>query len=55
MELLANVYTTAVASATGADIKIGSTSTKVNDFVNRGAELDALYEGASFYMPFCRS
>jgi hypothetical protein len=52
MELLANAYTAAVASAAGDDIKIGgSTSTKVNDFVNRGAELDDLYEGASFYTP----
>ena len=41
MELLANAYTAAVASATGDDIKIGSTSTKVNDLVNRGVELDA--------------
>jgi hypothetical protein len=42
-ELLANAYTAAVASATSEDIRIGSTSTKVNDFVNRGAEFDNLY------------
>jgi hypothetical protein len=36
-DLLANAYTAAVASATSDDIRIGSTSTKVNDFVNRGA------------------
>ena len=40
---LANAYTAAVASATSDDIKIGSTSTKVNDFVNRGAVFDSLY------------
>lgn len=40
---LANAYTAAVASATSDDIRIGSTSTKVNDLVNRGAELDSLY------------
>ena len=40
---LANAYTAAVASATSDDIRIGSTSTKVNDFVNRGAEFDNLY------------
>jgi hypothetical protein len=42
IELLADAYTAAVASATDDDIKISSTSTKVNDFVNRGAELDDL-------------
>src|SRR6187549_1117047 len=43
MEMLANAYAAAVASATSDDIRIGSTSTKVNDFVNRGAEFDNLY------------
>jgi ectoine hydroxylase-related dioxygenase (phytanoyl-CoA dioxygenase family) len=43
MERLENAYTAAVASATGDDIRIGSTSTKVSDFVNRGAEFDDLY------------
>jgi Phytanoyl-CoA dioxygenase (PhyH) len=42
-DLLANAYTAAVALATGDDIRIGSTSTKVNDFVNRGVEFDNLY------------
>jgi len=42
-DLLANAYTADVASATSDDIWIGSTSTKVNDFVNRGAEFDNLY------------
>src|SRR3954469_19756775 len=42
-DVLANAYTAAVASATSDDIRIGSTSTKVNDFVNRGAEFDNLY------------
>jgi hypothetical protein len=32
-----------VAGATGDDIKIGSTSDRVNDFVNRGPVFDALY------------
>ena len=40
---LANAYTAAVAAATSEDIRIGSTSTKVTDFVNRGAEFDNLY------------
>jgi hypothetical protein len=42
-DLLASAYAAAVASATSNDIRIGSTSTKVNDFVNRGAEFDNLY------------
>ena len=43
MEQLAAAYDAAVASATGDDISIGSTSTRVTDFVNRGAEFDRLY------------
>lgn len=43
MELLVNAYTAAMASAAGDDLKIGSTSTRVSDFVNRGAEFDDLY------------
>jgi len=43
VERLADAYTAAVASATANDVRIGSTSTRVSDFVNRGAEFDALY------------
>ncbi len=43
VERLANAYTAAVASATGDDIRVGSTSTRVSDLVHRGAEFDALY------------
>jgi ectoine hydroxylase-related dioxygenase (phytanoyl-CoA dioxygenase family) len=43
IERLANAYTAAVESATGDDIRIGSASTRVTDFVNRGAEFDDLY------------
>ena len=42
VERLANAYTAAVASATVDDVKIGSTSTRVSDFVNRGPEFDPL-------------
>ena len=42
-ERLATAYTEAVASATSDDIRVGSTSTKVSDFVNRGAAFDNLY------------
>ena len=42
-EQLAAAYDAAVASATGDDVSIGSTSTRVTDFVNRRAEFDRLY------------
>jgi hypothetical protein len=40
---LATTYDSAVASAHSDDIGVGSTTTRVNDFVNRGAEFDELY------------
>ena len=43
MARLANAYNVAVASAIGDDIHIGSASTRVADFVNRGPEFDDLY------------
>ncbi len=43
MEQLASAYDAAAASATGEDVKAGRTTTRVNDFVNRGAEFDAFY------------
>jgi hypothetical protein len=42
MERLVNAYSAAIASASAGDIRIGSNSTKVGDFVNRGAEFDDL-------------
>lgn len=43
MERLAGAYDAAMASAIGDDIRVGSSTTRVNDFVNRGAEFDDLY------------
>ena len=43
VERLAEKYDAAMSSAKDVDLKIGSTSTRVNDFVNRGDEFDALY------------
>jgi hypothetical protein len=54
MEWLVNAYTAAVASATGDDIRIGSTSTRVSDFVNRGAEFDGLYVFPPLLEACCR-
>ena len=54
MTLLANAYDYAVASATGDDIRIGSTTTRVSDFVNRGTEFDDLYVFAPLLEACCR-
>src|SRR5262249_39597144 len=43
LERLTTAYTEAVTSATGHDVRVGSTSTRVSDFVNRGAAFDNLY------------
>lgn len=40
---LAHAYAAAVSSASTADVRIGTTSTRVSDFVNRGEEFDAIY------------
>jgi len=40
---LAAAYDSAVASANSDDLGIGSTTTRVHDFVNRGSEFDELY------------
>jgi hypothetical protein len=53
-DLLAKAYIAAVASATRDDIRIGSTSTKVKDFVNRGAEFDNLYVFPPLLEACCR-
>jgi len=40
---LAAAYDSAVASASREDVRVGSTTNRVHDFVNRGAEFDDLY------------
>jgi hypothetical protein len=54
MERLADAYDDAMASATGDDIRIGSTSTKVSDFVNRDAVFDELYVYPPLLEACCR-
>jgi len=54
IEQLAEAYDAAVASATGDDVRIGSASTRVNDFVNRGAEFDELYIFPPLLAACCR-
>jgi ectoine hydroxylase-related dioxygenase (phytanoyl-CoA dioxygenase family) len=43
MERVRRAYDAAAASAAADDVNVGSTTTRVNDFVNRGEEFDALY------------
>lgn len=40
---LTKSYDAAVAGASADDKKVGSTTTRVNDFVNRGADFDSVY------------
>ena len=43
MDAFTAAYTAAMSSASHADTRVGSTSTRVDDFVNRGVEFDGLY------------
>src|SRR3954469_16492022 len=43
LERLAAAYDSAVYSAALDDVSVGSSTTRVHDFVNRGPEFDALY------------
>ena len=40
---LSHAYDSAVLQADSCDVKEGSTTTRVNDFVNRGSEFDGVY------------
>jgi len=40
---LAKAYDSAVACAAAGDVSVGRTTTRINDFVNRGPEFDGLY------------
>jgi hypothetical protein len=54
MQRLADAYAAAVASAAGDDVRVGSTTTKVSDFVNRGAVFDDLYVFPPLLEACCR-
>ena len=54
MHRLVNAYEACVASATGDDVRIGSTTTRVGDFVNRGTEFDDLYVFPPLLEACCR-
>ena len=54
MPAVAAAYAAAESSATGDDIRVGSTSTRVSDYVNRGAEFDELYLFPPLLAAACR-
>ena len=54
MGRLADAYDSAVAAASPDDVKVGSTTTRVTDLVNRGLEFDALYMFAPALEAACR-
>jgi ectoine hydroxylase-related dioxygenase (phytanoyl-CoA dioxygenase family) len=54
MEPVANAYDAMLASASAHDVHAGSTTTRVNDFVNRGNEFDALYVFPPLLEACCR-
>src|SRR5262245_34360144 len=54
LERLSWAYSEAVTSATGDDVRVGSTSTKVSDFVNRGAAFDNIYVFPPLLEACCR-
>jgi hypothetical protein len=51
---VAHSYDEAVSGAIPADIKLGSTTARVRDFVNRGAEFDGLYLYPPILQACCR-
>ena len=54
MERLSDAYDRAVSAAMDDDIKAGSTSTRVTDFVNRGTEFDEVYAFPPLLEAGCR-
>jgi len=55
MEHLTSAYDAMVASASVHDVHTGGTTTRVNDFVNRGDEFDALYVFPPLLEACCRT
>ncbi len=51
---LVGAYSAAVVSAASEDVRVGSTTTRVTDFVNRGAEFDGVYVFPPLLEACCR-
>jgi hypothetical protein len=54
MERVSRAYDSIVALASADDVHVGSTTTRVADFVNRGDEFDSLYVFAPLLEACCR-
>jgi ectoine hydroxylase-related dioxygenase (phytanoyl-CoA dioxygenase family) len=54
MARLAEAYDSAVACAAAEDVSVGSSTTRVHDFVNRGPEFDELYVYGPVLEACCR-
>lgn len=54
MASFTGAYTAAMASASVPDLRIGTTSTRVSDFVNRGTDFDSLYTFPPLLDACCR-
>ena len=54
MNAFVAAYTAAMISASHEDTRVGTTSTRVNDFVNRGVEFDGLYVFPPLLEACCR-
>jgi len=54
MDRVSQAYNAIVASASADDVHTGNTTTRVNDFVNRGDEFDDLYVFAPLLEACCR-
>jgi hypothetical protein len=52
---LAEAYDSAVVSAASDDVSIGSSTTRIHDFVNRGPEFDGLYVYEPILEACCRT
>lgn len=51
---MADAYDSAVSCATPDDVSIGSATTRVNDFINRGPDFDGLYVYGPILAACCR-
>ena len=55
LAVLAHRYDEAVSGASSEDVKVGSTTTRVRDFVNRHAEFDGIYLYPPILQACCRT
>jgi hypothetical protein len=54
VQQLRHAYDAAMSSASDADLRVGSTTTRLGDFVNRGEEIDAIYTFPPLLDACCR-